>query len=132
MSDTKKSTGSGNGSFIVCGLLLICIAATYLTVVRYRGQVASTGDAKLLYEGQVMASFAKSDAPKISEGMPAVVTIRGYSDQKFLGRVKLIHVEDSGETTAIITLKDPPADAQPPTDCKVTVDTTATVSDLGG
>jgi hypothetical protein len=132
MSDTKKSTGSGNGAFIVCGLLLICVAAAYLTVVRYQAQVSSTGDAKLLYEGQVMASFAKSDAPKISEGMSAIVTIRGYSDQKFLGRVKLVHLEDSGESTAIITLKHPPSDAQPPTDCKVTVDTTITVSDLGG
>lgn len=132
MSDTKKSTNSGNGIFVVCGILLICIAAAYLTVVRYQRLVPSTGEAKLLYEGQVMASFAKSSAPQITEGMPATVTIKGYSDQKFAGRVKLTHIEDNGETTAIITLKAPPADAKPPIDCKVTVDTTAVVSNPGG
>lgn len=132
MTDTKKSTGSSNGSFIACGLLLICAAAAYLTVIRYQGQVSSTGDAKLLYEGQVMATFAKSNAPQVTEGMPAIVTIKGYIDQKFVGHVKLTHIEDNGETTAIIALSAPPADAKPPIDCKVTVDTTTTLIDQGG
>ena len=127
MSDTKKNPGSAHGSFVVVGILLVCGAAAYLSVVRYQGQVSASEGAQLLYEGQVMATFAPSTNNRVNEGQPAIVTIRGYSDQKFVGHVKLVHKEDNGETTTMIQLADAPADAKPPLPCKVTVDTTALV-----
>lgn len=132
MSDTKKSSRSSSGSFLVVGLLLACAAAAYLSVVHYRSQVASTDGAQLLYEGQVMATFADSSAPRIDDGMSATVTIKGYADQKFSGSVKLTHVEENGETTAIIQLANAPADAQPPVPCRVTIDTTGLSMIKGG
>ncbi len=115
------------------GILLICAAAAYLSVAHYQSQVSSTDGAQLLYEGQVMATFAKSSGPSsVAEGMPATVTIKGYAEQKFPGTIKLIHVEDNGETTAIIQLANPPSDAQPPVPCRVTVDTTGLSIIKGG
>jgi len=132
MSDTKKSYLSSSGSFAVMGILLLCAAAAYLSVVHYRSQVSSTDGAQLLYEGQVMATFADSSAPRIGEGMSAIVTIKGYADQKFTGAVKLTHVEENGETTAIIQLANAPSDAHPPVPCRVTIDTTGLSMIKGG
>lgn len=127
MTDTKKRTNSVSGSFVVVFFLLTCAAAAYLTVVHYQNQVISIPGAQLLYEGQVMATFEESIAPRIREGMPAIVSIKGYADQPFKGSVKLVHIEDSGEATGIIQLASPPNNAQPPLDCKVTVDTTGAI-----
>ena len=124
MSDTKKSSRSSSGSFLVVGLLLACAAAAYLSVVHYLSQVASSDGAQLLYESQVMATFAGSSASRIEEGMSATVTIKGYADQKFTGAVKMTHAEENGEITAIIQLTNAPSDAQPPVPCRVTIDTT--------
>jgi Tfp pilus assembly protein PilE len=131
MTDAKKSSGMGNGPFVVVGILLVCAAAAYLAVVHRQSQISAMDGAQLLYEGQVMATFAKSNVP-IDEGMPAIVTVKGYSDQKFPGKIKLTHVEENGETTAIIQLSAAPTDAKPPVPCKVTVDTATMIESHGG
>ena len=112
-----------NGPWVVIALVLLGIVAANLTTARYSRQAPSTSEARLLFEGKVLASFNTPAAKEIKEGMKATVTIDGYPDKKFGGTVILTHRNEPSETLLMIRLAEPPADASPPVPCQVTVDT---------
>ncbi len=77
-----------NGSAVAIFILALCGLGAAFTALNHTAQAISTADAKLLFDGKVLATVPTSDAKKILKGMPATVTIEGYSE-KFSGVVDL-------------------------------------------
>lgn len=124
MPDTEKTPArKKNGTFLAIAIVLICGLGAGLTALRYSTQAVSTADARLLYDGKVLATVRTHDARNIREGMRATVTVDGYDEQKFLGLVELIQPDTETETLVMIRLTAPPKIDHPPVDCQVTVDT---------
>ncbi len=124
MPDTEKTPRrKKNGPILAVAIVLICGLGAGLTALRYSTQAVSTADARLLFEGKVLATVRTRDARNIREGMRATVTVEGYDEQKFPGLVELVQPDTEEETLVMIRLKSPPAIDHPPVACQVTVDT---------
>ena len=114
-----------NGSAVAIFILALCGLGAAFTALNYTAQAISTADAKLLFDGKVLATVPTTEAKKILKGMPATVTIEGYDEQKFSGVVESLTPDPdaAAETMVMLKVVSPPADAKPPLACQVTVDT---------
>ncbi len=123
-SDNPTPT-KNNGRTVALAILLICGLGAAFTVLNYSKQALSTADAKLLFDGKVIATMKTEEANKIVRGMPATVTVEGYGENNFPAVVDMITPDPdaAAETLIMLTLVTPPADAKPPVNCQVTVDT---------
>lgn len=124
-ASANKPPRQKNGSAVAIFILAICGLGAAFTAFNYTAQAISTADAKLLFDGKVLATVPTTEAKKILKGMPATVTIEGYSEQKFSGVVELVSPDPDSATETMVMLKvvSPPKDAKPPVACQVTVDT---------
>lgn len=114
-----------NGRTVALAIMLICGLGAAFTVLNYSTQALSTADAKLLFEGKVIATMKTAEATKILRGMPATVTVDGYGEHNFPAVVDMItpDPDSAADTLIMLTLVSPPKDAKPPVNCQVTVDT---------
>ncbi len=111
-----------SGRLAVVSLVFLCAAAAALTVLVYTKRTSSTGDAQLLYGGEVIATFPQSQRLESLEGGMARVTVDGYGSKVFSGLVKLVHRDESGDVIAMIRLDETPVEVTPPVACEVTIE----------
>lgn len=114
-----------NGSTVALVILLVCGLGAAFTVLNYSTQAPSTADAKLLFEGRVIATMKTEEAKKIVRGMSGMVTVDGYGERGFPAVVDMVtpDPDSKSDTLIMLTLVSPPDDARPPVGCQVTVDT---------
>lgn len=121
MSEVEKPKGYGNKSFFAAMLMVLAAAGLYLYATGPFIPKVTSKTASLLFDGEAMATFEKSDAGELQTGMLASTEIEGFGKRIFPGVIKMIHKDDDGGTSALVRLLDPPMDVSPPVPCKVTV-----------
>ncbi|CAN5810153.1 hypothetical protein BH09VER1_BH09VER1_32930 [soil metagenome] len=123
MYHALKKTRHTYGPRAVLVSIFLAALITVLAILRFAYELPSTTDARLLFNGKVIATMNPDTAAAVIEGMPATVTIEGYEHEKFSGVVQVVEQENARETLLMIKLRNPPEDARPPLPCSVIVDT---------
>ena len=132
MTTSRKSARPAltSGWILVAGLLLLCIAGTWLTVHHYKQRVFSSSQGVVLEkqwpESRISVPLPAGEAANVAPGHHALVTA-GNDPQARNGEVLSV-TPGRPDATVIIRLLDdvgkPPNILPPGTPCSVTIDTT--------